>query len=494
MEVGNGLKSSTKHVKDSKTFRVDNKPIVVVDCPGFNDTSTSDVEILEKLAKFLIRAHKLERKIVGFLYFHNITDTRVGGTALLNMQLFTALCGESALSSAVYVTNMWPNPPTADDLYREAELKDHVFKASIDKGARMARHDNTRNSAHNIIRMLLGRDRVITRLQRQLVDENVPLIETDAGKLIEDLKSKLLKKQKEMDEWKVEREQAPRPSDRITFHDIETNPRRMERQEWHRQMDDESSRQIEQIKGAGHDEQDLCKPIGVFWSALQGLSYVVSEALERISSPNRSSMNSLQAPYQADAPSFTENMHVTRDEVIDNHQHTRQSSVSQSHSQNTISTRNRNPSSQKPPNKDEARHSGKRAVSLSSPPRPKSKGVGRQRRDTDHGTLSARPTNLDPVYSQHPRSKSLPPSSRKPLLSTQTLDIQYAERCQPLNIRAARPNQPVNCDPARPQKTHEGGYSTRAYSLPSASHNVHSTYPKEDARRRRETIGVLPHQ
>ncbi|CAE6499424.1 unnamed protein product [Rhizoctonia solani] len=211
MQVGKGLRSSTKHLEATNIFQVDNQPIVIVDCPGFNDTYLTETEILRRLAEFLTTAYTSKYSIIGLLYFHNISDTRVGGSSFLHMNLFKALCGRSALKNAIYVTNMWSEPPTEDQIMREAELHDteKFFGAALIEGAQMVRHYNTRESAHEIVRKLLGKGPVITKLQRQLVDDKMLLENTDAGLIIgEDLEDDLRKQQQEMTDLKEEKDKA----------------------------------------------------------------------------------------------------------------------------------------------------------------------------------------------------------------------------------------------------------------------------------------------
>ncbi|KAF8706914.1 50S ribosome-binding GTPase, partial [Rhizoctonia solani] len=215
MQVGNGLRSSTKHLESSKVFQVDGQPVVVVDCPGFNDTELTETEILRRLAEFLVKAYTNQHQIIGMLYVHKISDTRVGGTSFRHMSMFKALCGPKAFENVVYVTNMWSIPPTEDEILRETELRDtEFFGTPLAEGAQMARHTNTQESAHNIIRMLLGKDLLITKIQRQLVDESLPLEKTDVGLVIgQDLEENLRKRQEEMSELMAQRQSALEAND-----------------------------------------------------------------------------------------------------------------------------------------------------------------------------------------------------------------------------------------------------------------------------------------
>ncbi|CAE6459408.1 unnamed protein product [Rhizoctonia solani] len=259
MQVGKGLRSSTKHLEASNTFQVDNQPVVIVDCPGFNDTYLTETEILRRLAEFLTKAYTSKYNIVGFIYFHNISDTRVGGASFLHMNLFKALCGPTALKNAIYVTNMWTEPPTEDQIMREAELRDtdKFFGAALAEGAQMARHYNTRESAHEIVRKLLGKDPVIAKLQRQLVDDKMPLESTDAGAIIgEDLEDDLRKQQQEMGDLKVEKEKALESNNQSWLGRLEAQEERTKAKE--QQLID----QLRALKSNQKMQSELTSPQG----------------------------------------------------------------------------------------------------------------------------------------------------------------------------------------------------------------------------------------
>ncbi|KAF9788762.1 hypothetical protein BJ322DRAFT_1050942, partial [Thelephora terrestris] len=59
--------------------------------------------------------------------------------------------------NVVIVTNMWGKVDVEVGKEREAELKreDDFFKPVLDKGTRMARHENTDLSAERVVRLLL---------------------------------------------------------------------------------------------------------------------------------------------------------------------------------------------------------------------------------------------------------------------------------------------------------------------------------------------------
>ena len=51
--VGNTLQSCTNGVDISPAFIIDGKPTLLVDTPGFDDTTKTETEILSMLATFL---------------------------------------------------------------------------------------------------------------------------------------------------------------------------------------------------------------------------------------------------------------------------------------------------------------------------------------------------------------------------------------------------------------------------------------------------------
>ena len=119
--------------------------------------------------------------------------------------MFYKLCGGSTLKNVVIVTTMWNKD--SRDIYelREKELSNRFFKAALDKGAQMARHDNTAESAHNIIRKIAKNHPVVLQIQRELVDERKDIIDTTAGDSINrELKEQIRRHQTELNNIREE--------------------------------------------------------------------------------------------------------------------------------------------------------------------------------------------------------------------------------------------------------------------------------------------------
>jgi ATP-dependent Lon protease len=116
---------------------------------------------------------------------------------------------------------------------REAELmqEDIFFKPVLEKGAQMARHDNTVSSAKNIIRRIIDNHPLPLRIQRELVDEHKDISETSAGEeLNRELNAQIKKHQQEMLMLKEEMKQAMDDRDEETRRELEIETQKMQRE------------------------------------------------------------------------------------------------------------------------------------------------------------------------------------------------------------------------------------------------------------------------
>ncbi|KAG2347712.1 hypothetical protein BDR05DRAFT_836555, partial [Suillus weaverae] len=183
LRVGMGLESCTNEVQTSQSFMLDGKRVVLVDTPGFDDTTKSDTDVLKMIAAYLQTIYEHGARLAGVIYMHRISDFRMGGTSKRNFKIFRELCGESSLKNVIIVTNMWSEVKREIGEAREAELasKDKFFKPVLEKGARMLRHDGALESAHTILRYLINSQAATLRIQQEIVNEHKPIEKTAAG-------------------------------------------------------------------------------------------------------------------------------------------------------------------------------------------------------------------------------------------------------------------------------------------------------------------------
>ncbi|KIM40745.1 hypothetical protein M413DRAFT_167210 [Hebeloma cylindrosporum] len=185
LRVGSQLESCTNEVQLSRPFVLDGKTISFIDTPGFDDTNLSDTNILNMIAAYLSCSYEHGKSLSGVIYMHRILDNRVGGISTRNFRMFRKLCGEDSLRSVVIATTMWDQAEITVGEDREQELasKDNFFKPALEKGARLARHNNTLESAQAIIRSIIQQSPSSVTLQiQEELGRGLCISETQAGK------------------------------------------------------------------------------------------------------------------------------------------------------------------------------------------------------------------------------------------------------------------------------------------------------------------------
>jgi len=139
--------------------------------------------------------------LAGVLYFHRISDLTMDWISMMNFNVFRKLCGESTLRNAVIVTNMWGQVDFQIGEAREVELmrEDIFFKPVFDRGAQIARNENTVASAQDIIRLVLDSHPRPLCIQEEIVDEHKDISATSAsGELNREINAQIKKHREEM--------------------------------------------------------------------------------------------------------------------------------------------------------------------------------------------------------------------------------------------------------------------------------------------------------
>lgn len=216
LPVGRGLESCTGDVMTSKPFALNGHTITLIDTPGFDDTNRSDTDILKSISAYLANTYEQGARLAGIIYMHRISDTRLGGTSSRNFRIFRELCGESTLKNVLIVTNMWSevDPELGEDRERELATNPKFFKPVVDRGARMLRNLNTRESAHAILRHLINAQAHTLQIQHELVNEHRDLSQTSAGaELTRLLKEQSNRHEEQLREVRRELEEAMRAKD-----------------------------------------------------------------------------------------------------------------------------------------------------------------------------------------------------------------------------------------------------------------------------------------
>ncbi|RYC58900.1 hypothetical protein CHU98_g7308 [Xylaria longipes] len=167
-------------------------------CFDLKNTNKEDVEVLTAVAHYLSVSYANNVSVNGILYFHRISDTRIGSSTRHNLEMMRALCGEDSFENVAVVTTMWGSNHSEIELAkqrsREQELRDIYLCDMIEKGSQIVRHDrcNTLSERHTSAKNILTRTaeqwkdtQVTLQIQHEMVNLNMTLKETSAGRVLE---------------------------------------------------------------------------------------------------------------------------------------------------------------------------------------------------------------------------------------------------------------------------------------------------------------------
>lgn len=193
--------------------------VYLVDTPGFNDTNRPDIDTLQILATYLGASYANGVRVHGLILLHPISDNRMAGSTLRNIQMVKAMCGLASYENLAIATTMWPEEATYLEVKslagRENEMTTNgkYFGDLVADGATMFRYGQTGcsnppkrlASAQDVISHLVARLEIhapdVLRLQREMVKEKKLLGETAAGNVVtEDLKKSRATYQRELRE------------------------------------------------------------------------------------------------------------------------------------------------------------------------------------------------------------------------------------------------------------------------------------------------------
>ncbi|KAG6840419.1 hypothetical protein C0991_006813 [Blastosporella zonata] len=125
----------------------------------------------------------------GVIYLHEISQTRMLGTARKNLDMFNKLIGKDATKNVVLATTKWGDIPEDVGARREEQLGERHWKWMVDLGAKLLRFTDSQESGWNIIQHIL--DQAATQeivdtveIQQELVEVKKILPETEAGQAL----------------------------------------------------------------------------------------------------------------------------------------------------------------------------------------------------------------------------------------------------------------------------------------------------------------------
>ncbi|KAI1123684.1 P-loop containing nucleoside triphosphate hydrolase protein [Nemania abortiva] len=225
VEEGASLSSCTQHCT-VVPISVGSVKALVIDTPGFDDTSRSDAEILGEIAKLLTGQFTLGFELKGIIYIHRITDNRYAGSAIKTFEIFKRICGEKAMENVILVTSRWDEVEESIGASREHELRESFWAYMLGHGSSLSRYHGDRESARAIASQLLLKDTVMLQIQDEMVNGGKNLDQTTAGSFVDDSlakqKAKFEKELKELEELRRQLQESDRHMRRQVQSDLQT--------------------------------------------------------------------------------------------------------------------------------------------------------------------------------------------------------------------------------------------------------------------------------
>ena len=173
---------------------VQNTTLVLVDTPGFDDSSLSDYEVLKAIAAWLEKTFEKGYRLNGLLYMHRINNARMEGSACRAFQVFKGVCGEDNYQNVILATTFWNKMDHCQSIAIEREKQllesDGFWRQVKEKGAATMRLTRDYSQIVPALLRMAERPKVTLDIQREL-KSGVPLDMTMAGLLIKDERQEL---------------------------------------------------------------------------------------------------------------------------------------------------------------------------------------------------------------------------------------------------------------------------------------------------------------
>lgn len=121
-------------------------------------------------------------KLSGIIYLHKLTNDKMVGGALKNLQMFRKLVGRKGLKNVILASTKASEVTTPGEAnYRHEQLRTIYWKDMIDLGSDVCNYDGQQPSALAIVRSIMRNHPTALQIQKELVDDHKDLLQTEAG-------------------------------------------------------------------------------------------------------------------------------------------------------------------------------------------------------------------------------------------------------------------------------------------------------------------------
>ena len=168
--------------------------VTLLDIPGFKDPGHNSTAIPNEGVQPVDLRDKYApgRKFSGILYFRLISDIRVGDLTITDTQLkaFHELCGDDSgmLENVILATNRWDLVGSEEvGIQRQTDLENdfRYWEPMCQRGSQVRRFEGTRESALDLIRLVMHNTTQPLKIRQEMINKNKPLSESGVGGLAE---------------------------------------------------------------------------------------------------------------------------------------------------------------------------------------------------------------------------------------------------------------------------------------------------------------------
>ncbi|KZP03679.1 hypothetical protein FIBSPDRAFT_704956, partial [Athelia psychrophila] len=184
--IGHGLQTQTSEVRAVRCLHpVDQRPVIFVDTPGFDDTYRSNIETLSLIAGWFVKVYKEHIPLSAIVYLRRISDNTMTGSPLKNLAMFASLCGQAAMPHVVLGTTMWSEVPEEIAEDRDKELRNDFWKDLIAMGCKVQRFSDSYEGAWTMLGTLSTTLEHV-HLAKELVEDKKRFSETGVAITLND--------------------------------------------------------------------------------------------------------------------------------------------------------------------------------------------------------------------------------------------------------------------------------------------------------------------
>lgn len=159
---------------------------MLVDTPGFDDSATSTIQIVNELLSefYSIALRKPEVETRGVIFLHDISETRFAGSQKNILRIFKALVGDENMGNVIVGTTKWS--PVGSAKFSQEETREKTLREEEWDGVYKTTRvfEGKEDTAAQIVKTLFTRPPVTLLCQKEMMQPPHTMRNTTVGRMI----------------------------------------------------------------------------------------------------------------------------------------------------------------------------------------------------------------------------------------------------------------------------------------------------------------------